>query len=77
MSKSEPISSSSSEASDTRDEDGWEDAESDQEDLEIISLFDDKTFPNAKSMVEYCKEKYGFDFVAAKERLGLFFLRGF
>jgi protein arginine N-methyltransferase 3 len=66
-------SSSSSDVSEFREEDGWEDAEPDQEDLQIVSLFDDKVFPDAKSMVEYCKEKFGFDFVGIQRELGMYY----
>ncbi|SPO00487.1 related to protein arginine N-methyltransferase 3 [Cephalotrichum gorgonifer] len=51
----------------------WQDLESDVEPLNIVSLFDDKTFPDAKSMLEYCREKYGFDFLATCRRLELDF----
>jgi protein arginine N-methyltransferase 3 len=64
-------SSSSSEFSDLHEDDGWEDAEPDEEELQIVSLFDDNVFSDAKSMVEYCKEKYGFDFVGTQKDLGM------
>jgi protein arginine N-methyltransferase 3 len=64
-------SSSSSDVSELREDDGWEDAEPDIEDLQIVSLFDDKVFPDAKSMIEYSKEKYGFDFVGVQKGLGM------
>jgi protein arginine N-methyltransferase 3 len=70
-------SSSSSDVSELREEDGWEDAEPDQEDLQIVSLFDNKVFPDAKSMIEYCKEKYGFDFVGLQKELGMLFYNFF
>lgn len=71
MSKPQPASYSSSEVSDTREEEGWEDAEPDQESLQFVSLFDDKTFPDAKSMIEYVKEKFGFDFLKLQKDLGM------
>jgi len=74
MNKQQASSSSSSEVSDLREEDGWEDAEPDQEEIQVTSLFDDKTFPDAKSMIEYCKENYDFDFVSVQKQLGLSFL---
>ncbi|KAF2426535.1 S-adenosyl-L-methionine-dependent methyltransferase [Tothia fuscella] len=75
MNKPELPSSSSSDASSLHEEEeeGWEDAEPDQEDLQVVSLFDEKTFPDAKSMIEYCKENYGFDFLGAAKSLGLDF----
>jgi protein arginine N-methyltransferase 3 len=54
------------------EEDGWEDAEQDQEDVKIISLFDDTVFPDAISMIEHCKTKHLFDFIAVLKNLGGF-----
>jgi protein arginine N-methyltransferase 3 len=51
------------------DDDDWEESESD-DDLGIVSLFDSSVFPDVKSMVAYCKEKYAFDFVDVQKRLG-------
>lgn len=47
--------------------------EPDEESLSIVSFFDDKTFPDAKSMLMHCSENHGFDFLATCERLGLDF----
>jgi protein arginine N-methyltransferase 3 len=69
MNKPDSNSSSSSEVSDLREEEGWEDAEPDQEDLQVVSLFDEKTFPDALSMIGYCKEKYNFDFIGVQKSL--------
>lgn len=54
---------------------GWNDVEEagDDESLSIISLLDDKVFPDAVSMVAHCREKHNFDFVATRDRLGLDF----
>ena len=55
-----------------RPDDGtWADAESDAEDIQIVCLFDDKTFSDVQSMVAYCREKYGFDLVDIQKRLSL------
>jgi protein arginine N-methyltransferase 3 len=43
------------------------------EPVTVISFFDDKTFPDAKSMLAYCSEKYSFDFLAICRRLELDF----
>jgi protein arginine N-methyltransferase 3 len=75
MNKPQSNSSSSSEVSDLREEEGWEDAEPDQEDLQVVSLFDEKTFPDAQSMIAYCKEKHGFDFIGVQKNLGSDFLQ--
>lgn len=72
---------SESEGSDVSEgSEGWNDVDegSDNEETaeEIVSLFDDKVFPDALSMVTYCKDKYDFDFVATRDRLGLDFYGG-
>ena len=51
-----------------RDDDGWEDAEADEESIQVMSLFDDKVFNNAPSMLDYCKERYNFDFISVQKQ---------
>jgi hypothetical protein len=51
-----------------RDDNGWEDAEADEEEVQVVSLFDEKVFDNAKSMLEYCKERYSFDFISVQRQ---------
>lgn len=74
MPRDEMYSSSGSEASneqdwlnDSNDEDG------EQETLQVISLCDDQIFPDAASMLAYCKDKYLLDFLAIRNRLQLDF----
>lgn len=55
------------------DEDGWEDAEEDQEDIVVVSLFDDKTFKSVQEMLAHCKDEHGFDFTAVQAELKLDF----
>ncbi|KAI1381089.1 S-adenosyl-L-methionine-dependent methyltransferase [Hypoxylon crocopeplum] len=66
---------SDSEDSDSReDEEGWNDAEEDDEETpEVISLLDDRVFPDVMSMLAHCKEKHGFDFLGIRQRLQLDF----
>jgi len=74
MSKKE--ARSDSDISDVSDEQEWlneDDDEGDEETVQVISLLDDRVFPDAMSMVSYCKEKYGFDFLAVRDRLQLDF----
>ena len=69
-------SSGSSEASDPldmRDEDGWEDAEPDNEITQFVSLLDKEVFTDINSMLEHCKSKHNFDFLAIRQRLHLDF----
>lgn len=62
--------------SESEGSEGWDDVNEGDDEVEspeIISLFDDKVFPDATSMLNYCKEKFNFDFVATRDRLGLDF----
>lgn len=54
---------------------GWDDVDEggDEESLEIVSLLDDKVFPDAQSMLEHLKGSFNFDFVAVRDRIGLDF----
>jgi type I protein arginine methyltransferase len=69
----DPISDS--ESSDSREDDeGWDDVEQEEEEkIEVISLLDDKVFPDVTSMLTYCKDKFGFDFLVVRQKLQLEF----
>jgi type I protein arginine methyltransferase len=70
------LSSGSSENSDVldmKDDEGWEDAEPDEEETQFISLLDDEVFTDIHAMLGHCKEKYSFDFLEIRQRLGLDF----
>lgn len=68
---------SDSDVSDVSEEQEWlnenDDDEGELETVQVISLLDDRVFPNAISMITYCKEKFGFDFLAVRDRLQLDF----
>lgn len=64
---------SDSESDDSRDEEGWNDVEEDEETQEVISLLDDRVFPDVISMLAYCKDKHNFDFLGVRQRLQLDF----
>lgn len=49
---------------DDEDEEGWEDAEPDVENIEVVSFFSDKRYSSIGLMLEDCKQEHGFDFVA-------------
>lgn len=52
----------------------WEDAEPEEEEtLAYISLLDDAVFPDLTAMLQHCREKHNFDFIAIRRRLGLDF----
>ena len=52
-------------------EDGWEDAEPDNETCTFISLFDDKSFHDVNDLLEYCLQNHGFDFKRTQKLLGV------
>ena len=54
---------------DDRNDEGWEDVEPDDEPLTVVSLFDEKTFPNVIDMLHYCKDNYSFDIWEARKNL--------
>lgn len=72
-----PSDSGASEASDIldlRDDEGWEDAEPEEEEQnQFISLLDDEVFSDISAMLEHCKEKYELDFLKIRQNLGLDF----
>ncbi|KAK2740191.1 hypothetical protein FQN57_006202 [Myotisia sp. PD_48] len=56
-------------------DDGWQDVEPEEEEGEpVVSLFSDKVFPDAQSMLDDCKKSFNFDFVKVQKTLGLDFL---
>ncbi|KAH8888168.1 S-adenosyl-L-methionine-dependent methyltransferase [Thozetella sp. PMI_491] len=62
--------------SEVSDDEGWEDTnkeDDEEENLAVLSLLDDRVFPDASSMLAYCKEKHGLDFLAIRDRLALDF----
>ena len=63
----------SSATSSTSSEDGWQDIESEGESVSVLSFFDDATFSDAHLMVDYCRDKFGFDFLEPLRRLNLDF----
>ena len=75
MSPSIPSSGTSenSDILDLKDDEGWEDAEPDEEETTFISLLDDEVFTDIHSMLRHCKEKHNFDFLEIRQRLGLDF----
>lgn len=64
-------SSSSSDPLDTRNDEGWEDVEQDEEPITVVSLFDEKTFPDASSMLTYCRDNHNFDIWKIRQTLGM------
>lgn len=65
-------SSSDTDPLDTRGDEGWEDAEPDVEEIQVVSLFDSEVFPDLKAMIEDCKKRHNFDFIAIQKKLGVY-----
>lgn len=56
----------------SENEEGWEDAEPDnEEESPVVCLFCPNTFPAPNKLFEHCGESHGFDFVKTKEELGM------
>jgi hypothetical protein len=47
----------------------WQDMEPDVEENEFTSLFDKEKFKDVNAMLQYCKDKYHFDFVLVQSKL--------
>jgi type I protein arginine methyltransferase len=62
--------SSTSDPLDTRDDEGWEDLENDEESITFKSLFDDQTFSTAQDMLAYCRDHHSFDIWKMRQELG-------
>lgn len=80
MAEAFPRASDSESASSSDNEEEWlnNDHDSDEDDGEqetvsVVSLLDDRVFSDALAMLAYCKDKFGFDFIAVRDRLGLDF----
>lgn len=66
-----PDSHSVSGSSDTSNEEGWEDLEPEEESQPVVGLFSETVYPDARSMLKECKEKYSFDFLKIQKDLGM------
>lgn len=50
------------------DSEGWNDVEDDSEPVSVQCLLNEETFPSVTSMIEHCKDKLDFDFVAVQKQ---------
>ncbi|GAB1313120.1 Ribosomal protein arginine N-methyltransferase rmt3 [Madurella fahalii] len=80
MAEAYPRASDSGSASSSDNEEEWlnnhhdsDEDDGEQETVSVVSLLDDRVFPDAQAMLAYCKDKFGFDFIAIRDRLGLDF----
>ncbi|CAZ84197.1 unnamed protein product [Tuber melanosporum] len=55
------------------DEEGWEDAEADGEEVSIVCLFCTQTFPLSEGVFEHCAAVHGFEYKVVRRELGLDF----
>ena len=62
--------SSDSESIARPDSEGWEDAEPDEEVVQVKDFFSEKTFPDALSMIKYAAAEHDFDFLKIAKTLG-------
>ena len=53
-------------------DEGWQDAEPDVEEIRIKSLFGDGVFPDVPSMLRHCKDVHAFDFLHIRNELGVY-----
>lgn len=65
--------SSESDILDLKGDEGWEDAEPEENFDTFISLLDDEVFTDLNQMIKHCKEKHNFDFLELRKRLNLDF----
>ncbi|EKD14655.1 uncharacterized protein L3040_000178 [Drepanopeziza brunnea f. sp. 'multigermtubi'] len=65
--------SETSDILDPKNDEGWEDAEPDHEELNFVSLLDEDVFTDIHAMLKHCKDKHSFDFLEVRQRLGLDF----
>ena len=72
------ISSSSSSGSesihelDLEEDNEWEDAEGDEENINVVCLFGEKTFSNVNAMLEHCRYVHDCDIVRVRKELGVY-----
>lgn len=67
--------SSDSEDSDIlnlENDEGWEDAEPDEDETVVVSLIGDGVFPNVRSMLRHCKDVHSLDFLQIRNELGVY-----
>ena len=62
--------SSTSDPLDTRDDEGWEDLENDEESIAFRSLFDERSFSTAQDMLAYCRDTHDFDIWKLRQEFG-------
>ena len=54
---------------DLKDDEGWEDLESDVEKIEVLCLSCPQMFPDAQSMLPHCRDTHNIDIVKVQKTL--------
>jgi len=50
---------------------GWEDVDDEVETTTFTSLFDKSEFTDINTLIEYCRDKHGFDFKKVRKEFGV------
>ena len=70
-SESPPRGSDSGDPLEEQDDEGWEDAEPEEENITVVCLFGKDQFSNVPSMLQHCKDKHDFDLASLKHKFGV------
>jgi len=54
-----------------QDDEGWEDAELDEEHISLTCLFGQTQFDNVHSLLQHCKDSHNFDLASLKTKFGV------
>lgn len=69
---SSPVSGSDCEdSSNEQHDEGWEDAEPDEENISLTCLFGQTQFDSVHSLLQHCKNTHDFDLATLKAKFGV------
>jgi len=54
-----------------QDDEGWEDAEPDEENISLTCLFGQTQFGDVHSLLQHCKDSHDFDLASLKTKFGV------
>lgn len=57
---------------DLEEDNEWEDAEVDEEKINVVCLFGEKSFGNINAMLEHCRYVHDCDIVQVRKELGVY-----
>ena len=71
--ESEPALSDSGSAAllDLQDDEGWEDAEPEEEAVTLTCLFGQSQFSDVRSLLQHCRDKHDFDLARLRSKFGV------